>query len=201
MKKAALLLLLLFCVRNAVGQSIQSSNTYIQTKYHHALHYSVNNSSYLYYDESKQSLYLKIDFSKFKTGNDSLDDWLNDLSGTFFYLKFEIDKQVFQNGFTNHQHKTLQLKGQAYLNGIWQTQDVELSLYSIENSVQGTNTNTNVYENIRLNFGLAILPKDFKIHKKAHHLKKVINIGITLGRINLLLPGMEKELQEIYDHH
>jgi hypothetical protein len=97
MKKATLLLLILFCVRNAVGQSIQSSNTYIQTKYHHALHYSVNNSSYLYYDESKQSLYLKIDFSKFKTGNDSLDDWLNDLSGTFFYLKFEIDKQLFQN--------------------------------------------------------------------------------------------------------
>ena len=201
MKLAGILIGLVCYALGWKAQSVQSSNTYIQTRYDHALHYSVNNSSYLFYDESKQTLYLKVDFAKFKSGNDSLDSWLEDLSGTYFYLKMEIDKHVFESGFSNHGQKSLDVKAQAYLNGVWKTEHVVLSIYSVENSVQGTNTNVTVYDNLRINFGISILPKDFKVHKKSHHLKKVINIGMTLGRINLMLPGFEKELKEIYDHH
>lgn len=193
-------LMVLFAVKlNA--QTILSSNTYIQTKYHHATCFSINNSSYLFYDESKQSLYLKIDFSKFKSGQDSLDEWLDDLSSTNFYFKAPVDKEMFYSGFTNHHIKNIKLKGQAFLNGIWHNLDLEISIYSAENSVSASGTGANAYENLRANFSMAIMPKDYKVHKKPHHLKKIIHIGVTLGRINLLQPGMEKLLSEVYDHH
>jgi len=197
MNRLALFFGFAFAILSVKSQGIQSSNTYIQTKYHHAVCFSVNNSSYLFYDESKQTLYLKIDFSKFKSGQDSLDEWLDDLSSTNFYFKAELDKHAFDGGFSNSQGKSLKLNGQAFLNGVWHNHQIDLSLFSAE----AKSGSVNPYEQVRANFGLAILPKDFKIHKKPHHLKKVINIGVTLGRINLLSPDMVNLLKEVYDHH
>jgi hypothetical protein len=201
MKNKVVILLVMLCAVKLNAQNVLSSNTYIQTKYHHASCFSVNNSSYLFYDESKQYLFLKIDFSKFKSGQDSLDEWLDDLSSTFFYFKAPVEKEIFQSGFANHHIKAIKLKGQAYLNGVWHNLDLELSVYSVENSLTASTTGYDSYENIRANFSLAIMPKDFKVHKKPHHLKKIIHIGVTLGRINVLQPSMEKLLNEVYDHH
>ena len=87
------------------------------------------------------------------------------------------------------------------MNQVWNNLELDVSLFSIENSLFSATTGNNSYENIRTNFSLAIMPKDFKVNKKPHHLKKVIHVGITLGRVNLLEPGMEKLLNEVYDHH
>ncbi len=200
MKNKVLLTVLVLLLVKVQAQNILSSNSFIQTCINNSQCFSINNSSYLFYDESKNALYLKIDFVKFKSGQDSLDEWLDDLSSTFLYFKAPVDKEVFQSGFANHHTKVLKLHGQAYLNGIWRNQDVELSLFSSENSVINTSNNNQQYDNIKVNFGLTILPKDYKIHKKAHHLKKSIFIGITMGRINLLQAGMESILKEAYDH-
>ena len=54
---------------------------------------------------------------------------------------------------------------------------------------------------VSFNFSLPIAPKDFKIHKKPHHLTKTIFIGLALGRINLLLPGQETILGDAYKKH
>ena len=53
--------------------------------------------------------------------------------------------------------------------------------------------------NYKVSFGFPVVPKDYKIHKKAHHLKNTIFISIGLGQINLLEPGMEAYLKEVYD--
>lgn len=201
MKKKTLLTVFVLLLVKLQGQNILSSNSFIQTCINNSQCFSINNSSYLFYDESKSALYLKIDFAKFKSGQDSLDEWLDDLGSTYLYFKGPVDKDVFQSGFANHHTKVLKLHGQAYLNGIWHNQDVELSLFSSENSIINTTNNNAQYDNIKVNFGLSIMPKDYKIHKKAHHLKKTIFIGITMGRINLLQPGMESILKEAYDHH
>lgn len=87
-----------------------------------------------------------------------------------------------------------------FLNGIWHSQSTELSLYMTENGLLNQNNNQNNYDLYKVNFTISFLPKDFKVDKKPHHLKKSIFIGVTLGRINQLQPGMQKLLGEAYDH-
>ena len=63
--------------------------------------------------------------------------------------------------------------------------------FAAESNRLGPNNNGNKYDNYNVNFSLPISPKDFKIHKKPHHLTKTIFIRLALGRINLLAPGQE----------
>lgn len=200
LKKIIVLLTILF-FQKTFAQGIISSSSFIQTCINKSQCFSINNSSVLFYDESKSAFYLKIDFLKFKTGQDTLDDWLDDLSSSNLYFTAPMDKEIFQSGFSNHHIKVIKLQGQVFLNGVWHNQDVEMDLYSSENSVSEIKNNQNIYDQIKVNFSLTLSPKDFKIHKKAHHLKKTILIGVSLGRINLLLPSMIDILKEAYDHH
>ena len=176
-----------------------SSSTFIQTCIKNHQCYSINNSSYLFYDETKSSFYLRVDFSKFEIGVDSIDDWLKDLEETNLIFKAPMDAAQF-NGLSNHRHKDLKLNGQIFFNGIWKDQTIDLSLYLSENGLLNiTNSQLN-YDRYKVNFILNVLPKDFKIHKKPHHLKKSIVIGVTLGRINKLMPEMIPSLGEAYNH-
>lgn len=194
-----LALFTVFFSKASFSQSIISSNTGIQTCIKDHQCFSINNASYLFYDESKSSFYLKLDFSKFKVGEDSIDEWLNDLSENFLYFKAPMDAANFKD-LANNRHKTIKLHGQVFLNGIWQAKDTELSLFMTENGLLNQNNNQNNYDLYKVNFTLSILPKEFKVDKKPHHLKKTIFIGVTLGRINQLQPGMQKLLGEAYDH-
>jgi hypothetical protein len=201
MKNRFLIVVVLFLSVKYYSQGIISSNSFIQTCINKTQCFSINNSSTLFYDDTKNSFYLKIDFNKFKTGQDTLDDWLDDLSSTYLYFKGPLDKEQLQNGYSNHHIKTFIIHGKTFLNGIWHNQDIEMNIYSSEISVAEIKNNQNNYDNLKVNFALALSPKDFKIHKKPHHLKKTILIGVTLGRINLLQPGMQELLKEAYDHH
>lgn len=187
------------CILNARSQSIISSNTYIQACIDKTQCSVINNSSNLFYDENGSNLYLKIDFGTFKSNLDSIDDWLGDLTGTFLYFKAQLPQEAFK-GLNNHVHKTLRLNGQLYLNGIWHNKTIEITLFSTENSIMSTTTNGNLYDDIKTNFSFAISPKDFKLHKKPHHLKKTIFVGVSLGRFNLLQGNGRALLGEAYDH-
>jgi hypothetical protein len=137
--------------------------------------------------------------NKFKVGVDSIDDWLNDLNETFLYFKVPIDAKQFNN-LSNHTHHHVKENGQIFINGIWHTQKVEITIFMTENGLLNTNNVGDKFDNYKVNFLLNIIPKDFKIQKKPHHIKKTIVIGVTLGRINKLQPGMEKLLEEAYNH-
>lgn len=178
---------------------IISSNTYIRTCINKIECASISNSSLLFYDENKNCLYLKVDFNNFKTGEDSLDSWLDDLSETSLYYKVTFPPENFL-GLSNNKQKNFTLKGQTYLNGIWKNQEVEMSLYSSENSITSASNIGNKYDNFKVNFSLSIVPQDFKIQNKTHGLKETIFIGIALGRINLLQPTGRELLGEAYLH-
>jgi hypothetical protein len=178
---------------------IISSNTYIRTCINKLECASISNSSLLFYDENKNSLYLKIDFNNFKTGQDSLDNWLDDLSETALYYKAPFPPENFL-GLSNNQHKNFTLRGQTYMNGVWLDQTIELSLYSSENSITSASNIGNNFDNYKVNFSLSVVPKDFKLHKKPHHLTETIFIGIALGRINQLKPESRPLLGEAYNH-
>lgn len=199
MKHIITFIIVTLSVLTARAQDLISSNTMIQTCIKDMQCFSVSNSSYLFYDESKSSFYLKLDFKKFRVGQDSIDDWLNDLSDNYLYFKAPMDPGAFSN-LANHNHKTIKLNGQVFLNGIWHNQTIDLSLFMTENGMLNQNINNNSYDFYKVNFSLSILPKEFKVHKKPHHLRKTIFIGVSLGRINQLQPGMQSLLGEAYNH-
>lgn len=197
-------IVLIICFWLSIGfidaqQDVVSSNIYIQTCIDKTQCSSINSAGYLYYDESKQQIYLKVDFNKFKTGEDSVDYWLKDLTETFLIVKASLNTESFL-GLSNNNHKTYKLAAQVFINGIWQTQNIDVTIFSAENSILAHNAFGNNYNKYKLNFSINIVPKDFKIHKKSQHLKKTIFLGVALGRVNLLTPALQTQLGEAYNH-
>lgn len=186
---------------NAQFSDIISSNTSVKTCIEEKQCSLIDDASYLFYDESKNEFYLKVDFMKFHATQDSTNDWLNDLMDTHLYFKgyFEKEKFIPPSGTNSANYK---VNGKTFLNGKWNDQIVDITVFTMENTiVPNPVTDKSKYDNYKVNFSLSILPKDFNVQKKAHHLNNVINIDVTLGRINLLRPGMEHLVKEAYDYH
>jgi hypothetical protein len=179
---------------------IISSNTVVRTCIEETQCYSVGDASYLFYDESKNEFYLKVDFTRFKTGNDSIDSWVGDLMETFLYFKGYFEKDKFIPP-ANTNSATFEINGKTFLNGKWMNQRIDLTIFSIDNTILNPATDQSKYDLYKVNFSLSILPKDFNIQKKLHQLNNVIYIDVSLGRINLLRPGMEHLVGEAYNYH
>ncbi len=193
-------ILFLFVVSfKVVSQDLVSSSTAVESCQNSNNCYTVKGPSYLFYDESKNNFFLKIYFSDFKTAGDTADTWLNRTQDSLLYFRAELQKENFPE-LSNQNTKTFKINGQIYFNNKWKDQSVEITLYSSENSiVNTTNTNTNLkYDNYKVNFSVPFVPKDFKNYKKLYYLNQTITVNITLGRINLLKPGMEGLLSDIY---
>ena len=198
MKKHFILLCFVVLAWIAKAQNVISSSAYIQTCIQKTNCFSVNNTSYLFYDESKEELILKLDFKKFKSGQDTIDDWMNDLNGSNLYFIAHINKGEFTALSNNNSKVIKNVSGSIYFNDIWQNTVTEVTIFQTsENSMLSRSTNDNAYDTFKVNFGFSFLPKDFKIHKRAHHLKKIITIGVAAGRVNQLKPEMQGLIQEI----
>ena len=50
-----------------IAQDVQSSKTYIQTCYHDQQCFSLNSSSFIFYNPDNHELIIKMDLKKFKT--------------------------------------------------------------------------------------------------------------------------------------
>ena len=197
--KRCIYLITFFFFLKLQAQEINPSITYIKTCIEKTQCSSINNSSFLFYDELKAQFYLKVDFNKFKTGQDSIDYWLTDLTESFLYFKAPFAIENF-SGLSNHNHKSFKLNGQVFFNGIWHNQSIDLSLFATENGTLSHANSGKLFEQLKVNFSLSIVPKDFKIHKKPHHLRKTIFIGVALGHINQLQQGQQLLLGEAYNH-
>lgn len=181
------------------AQEIVSSSTSIESCEDSANCYTVKGPSYLFYDESKNDFFLKIMFVDFKRQGDTSDVWLNNPSDSTLYFKADLQKEQFPP-LNNQNNKTFKITGQIFFNNKWQDQTVDLTVYSSENSIVNTsNTNSNFkYDNYKVNFSLPFVPKKFKTYKKPSYINQTILINVTMGRINLLKPGMENLLKDIY---
>lgn len=189
--------LLLACAAFSKAQDLVSSNTAIECCLDQADCATFKSGSLLFYDETKNELVLKIDFGQFRTPGDTSDNWINDISDTLLYYKAILNKEDFPV-LSNQNSKTLRLNGKIYYNHIWKEQSIELSVYPTENSiVPGTSGGTR-YDNVKVNFNLPFVPKDYKAYKKLYYNNQTVEISVTLGRINLLQPGMEHHLRDIY---
>jgi hypothetical protein len=160
---------------------------------------TISNYGYLFYDETKNKFYLKIDFTHLNISNPA-DEWLKDLKDTSFYFKATFDKNDFPAP-SNHNSKSFRLNGQLFMNHIWHNQTLDMTIFSSDNTIINPPAGGTNYDVYKINFALSFSPKDFNIHNRPHQLKNPVTITVSLGRINLLKPGMEWLLGEAYNHN
>ncbi len=179
-------LFILSVVLNAQEKSFVPSVAHVQTTYHSELFYSMKESATIIYDETTQAFLVKIDFGKLKTGVDSLDEWLLDLEESQLVYKAALSPEAFPTP-GNLVSKNIKLPGTISFNK--QSHNVDLNLLIFEVNEQGImyrEYGNNQYDKFRFRFSINIAPKDYKIDKKPHHLKKTISVMISNGVINLI---------------
>jgi hypothetical protein len=199
MGRFIILLLLFFRLPSVFAQEVYPSDTYVRTCISDIECSSINSSSFIYYDESRAKFYIKIDFNLLKTGIDSVDFWLEDLTGTNFYFKASLPPDQLP-GLSNYNRKNVRLAGQVFMNGVWRAKTIDFTFFRAETVVSGGGIDGIDYDATRVNFNFSIEPKDFNIHKKPMRLTKTIFVGVGAGRLNVLLPGMENQLGEAFNH-
>jgi len=190
-----LILILLLSSLTIVAQDVQSSKTHIQTCYHDQQCFSLNNSSFIFYNPDNHELIITVDFAKFKIGNDTLDEWLDDLDDTKLIFRGQLNTDNLLS-LTHHNSKAILVNGLMSFNSVSHAHTIELTLFEIPREGILFNDNQNNYfDRINANLQFGFYPKEFKINKKPHHLKKKITLAIYRGYVNPFKPGMEHWLK------
>ena len=198
----SLAILVSFLLLNASllrSQEVFPSNTYVRTCLSDIECSSINSSSFLFYDNARSKFYIKLDFNLLKTGIDSVDFWLSDLTETPYYFKASLAPEHLPN-LSTYNRKTIRLTGQSFMNGVWRPQTIDITVFRAEGDMLSNTTDANDLSAAKVNFNFSISPKDFNVHKKPQRLTNTIFIGVGNGRINVLKPGMESLLGETYNH-
>lgn len=201
MKHLWLYILLFLSVSKLEAQFLLSSNTTVESCNDIDSCLSVNNLSFLYYDDTKNEFFLKVDFSNFRT-EDNVDNWLNKTHDTIFCYRMIFPKEKFPV-LAAEERQSFKVNGRIYYNNRWKDQPVEITLFNSQNNLMNnTSTNANYtnngFESYKLNFSIPFVPSDFKIYPQLYYLDQTVRINVTLGRINMLRPGMESLLSEVY---
>jgi len=178
---------------SAFCQAPRSSKAYVNTCFNKHQCFSVNETQgcFVFYNQENQELKVVLDFSKFKTGNDTLDIWLDDLDDTYFVFNGFIKSQKFLELSPNNAF-SFNLNGTISFNNVLSSHFAELSLFEISNQGMLYHDNGQDYlDRVQANIMITFYPREFKIDKKPHHLKKSISIAIYRGYINLYKPEYE----------
>jgi hypothetical protein len=197
--RISILIILLILSFTPQAQNVIPSNTYVRTCLNDIECSSINSSSFLYYDEARNKFYIKIDFNRLKTGQDSVDFWLEDLTDTYFYFKATLPREQFPS-LSSYNATNFKMVGQAFLNNRWNHQTIDITIYRAEHDMINNTVNANRFEAYKVNFSFSFSPKDFAIHKKPQRLTNIIFIGVGGGQINELSPGMEGQVGEAFEH-
>jgi hypothetical protein len=190
--KGLCILFYLVCY-SAFSQSPRSSKAYVNTCFHKHQCFSVNETEgcYLFYSAENHELKIVVDFSKFRIGNDSLDEWLDDLDDTYFIFNGFIKNQKLLELSPNNS-VSLNLNGTILFNNVSSSHFAELSLFEVSNQGILYHDNGQDYlDRVQANVMITFYPREFKIDKKPHHLRKSISISIYRGYINQLKPENE----------
>ncbi|WP_317899387.1 hypothetical protein [Aurantibacillus circumpalustris] len=194
MKKLLLIALICFSVKlNA--QFLVSSNTAIEFCNERDSCLNANNFSFLFYDESKSEFFLKVDFSTFRTEQDTSNNWLINERDTCLYYRFIFPREDFPK-LGIEERQSFKLNGKIFYNNKWKEQSIDLSMFAPQSNLMNNTSNPNStgFENYKVNFTLPFVPANFKKYKIPAYNKQVVNINVTLGRINMLKQGMESIL-------
>lgn len=195
---------------NMFSQELISSATSVEFCSDADQCYTLKGPSYLFYDESKNAFYLKLDFLAYKISGDSTDNWLNNEadSAAPLYLKIDLQKENFPES-GNQKVTSVKCPAQLSFYNKWQDRVVEMDIFGTENSLMNINVNSGTmnggandmvrnYDLFKTTFSFSFIPKEFKTYKPLQYLDQTITVSVTTGRINLLKPGMEVVLKDVY---
>ncbi|MDO9001207.1 MAG: hypothetical protein Q7W45_15695 [Bacteroidota bacterium] len=186
-----LFIIFLISALSATAQDVHSSKTYIQTCYHNQQCFSLNNTALIFYKPDQHELIIVVDFAKFKIGNDTLDEWLDDLDDSKLIFKGHLNADNLLS-LTQHNSKAQLVNGMISFNGVTHAHTIELTLFEIPREGMLFKDNQNDYfDRINANLQFGFYPKEFKINKKPHHLKKKITLAVYRGYVNPFKQGME----------
>lgn len=176
----------MFGIVSLAQQTLRKSNAYIQTCYQSQTCYSISQSAMVTYNANYHDLTISMNFSEFKTGVDSLDEWLADLTESNLVFKVQLNEDQFPV-ISNHNSKSYRLKGDLTVNNQTHKHVADIVIFdSGDSQVQTPNSANSGIDKLHINFSIQFLPKEFGIDKKKHHLKKTIFINIGNGYINYI---------------
>lgn len=178
-------------VLSGKSQEVFSSKTYVNTCYQNQQCFSLNSSSYIFYQQNNHELIIVVDFAKFKTGHDTLDEWLDDLDDTKLIFRGYLNTENLLD-LSHHNAKAMIVNGMMSFNNISHSHSIELTLFELpRDGMLFMENQNNYYDRINANLQFSFYPKEFKINKKPHHLKKKITLAIYRGYVNPFKMGME----------
>jgi hypothetical protein len=123
-----------------------------------------------------------------------LDEWLDDLDDSKLIFRGYLNTDNLLD-LTHHNSKALLVNGIMSFNGISHSHTVELTLFEIpRESLLFIENQNNYFDRINANLQFGFYPKEFKIDKKPHHLKKKITVAIYRGYVNPFTQNMENWL-------
>ena len=187
--KNLFIIFLLYC-GNYFCQTVNSSKAYISTCYNKQQCFSLSNGAFIFLNVANSEFIITVDFNKFKIVNDTLDEWLDDLDDTKLIFKGQLNTSNLLE-LTHHNSKAHHINGIITFNGITKPHTIEFTLFEIANTgILYTNNSQDYFDRVATNLQFAFYPKEFKLDKKKHHLKKSISVAIYKGYINELKPDM-----------
>ncbi len=178
------------------AQNVVPSNAFVETCYNKTDCYRISNSAFIFKNSISGEFLLQVDFSKFKIGNDTLDDWLNDLSKTYLLFHGQLSATDIIN-INNNSSKPIVVNGILDFNGYTKPYRLELTFF--RSSGTGTvisNTMANYVDRPTVTMQLAFHAKDFHLGNRNHHYKKTIRLAISRGYVNDWTP----EVNSIIKH-
>ena len=188
MKLYKSLFLFLLLTKLSYSQSVLTSNAFVEACYNKTECYGLSNSALIFLNNSGEFV-VQVDFNNFKLGNDTLDDWLNDLSKSSLLFK-GILKPSEYTGMLNINSKPIIVNGSIKFNGV--TKPYNLELHFFINSRERTLLNTaglSSSDQIAISsIQIVFHAKDFNIGNRRHHFTKTIRVVIGKGYINEWTP-------------
>ena len=185
-----------FCCLEGFSQVTLPSKAYMQTCYNKHDCYSISNSAYIFFNSNNNELSVIVDFNKFRLGNDTLDEWLKDLSGTQLVFKGQLCTNDLLL-LSHHNSKPIIVNGQINFNGVSKSYSAEVNMFDIsKEGLLFMSNGQDYFDRVNVNMQLSFNPKDFIIDRKRHHYKKSVIIGVYRGCINEMKPDMEALLAE-----
>jgi len=190
-----LLVLNIFLTKLSYSQQLVYSNTYVQSCYDKKDCFSINNSSLIFFNPNNNEIILEVDFSKFKLGNDTLDEWLHDLEKSHLVFRGSLNTNDLLS-LSHHNTKPIQINGLITFNGITKPYNLEINIFEIANTgIMFLNNSQDYFDRVNVNMHLGFYPKEFGIDKKQKHFKKSITIALYRGYLNQYRPEIESLLQ------
>jgi len=192
--KINLLLILCFCSTNIFCQNINPSAVFARTCYNkqECFSFNDNGASFLFYNQESHEFTVIVDFNILKIGNDTLDKWLEDLSGTKLVFKGVLNSENLLI-LSQHNSKSITVNGTISFNEISTSHSIELTMFELsDKGLLYRNNEQDYYDRLKANLQFSFYPKEFSLHKKEHHLKKTITVLIYNGYINKTSPLTEK---------